>query len=657
MAVLGDSCSLRLDGFTTWVEVSGSAHHQEAIRAEAWFAPRAFAHGDGEGFTALIDATDADDGFALGHLADGTIAARVDGVLHVGRAHLQPDRWNHLHVWIGPTRVVLGLGADTITRHVPHSAGVRVPAVVVVGRSRDHGGPLPRAIAVGLLAHASVRSDTSDAWPGPSTVDVGIVHGAAVDTTPPRARYLDDPHRPIAHVIAPQGWMNEPHGAIQREGVHHVFYQHNAAGPYWDHISWGHLTSEDLVHWRDQPIAVHPGSSRLAADGIWSGSSVADGEGTHLLVVTAGALGRTPDQSVAIARPDGARWRVDASPILEMPTAIEGAALVPGQFRDPFAWREGSTWFVLVGAGIEGRGGTALLYRSADGRAWESLGPLLTGDVGAHPSTGVMWELPVLLPIGTAADGTLRHALFVAPWWAEESEHHLQHVWHWIGRWDPLTGRFQPDHAEPREFDGGGHLTGPSGAVLEDGRSILWTIAQDKRTGADQIDSGWAHNAGFPLELGLSASGTLTVRPVAELDLLRSERVIARDARLRGRHLDVELIIDGEFELDVFASDDGRERTTLGVDRDRIWVDRSHASREPGYCERRRAIARPTSSAPARARLLLDGSMIEFWVDDSVMITSRSYSAPSSDRVRLRPAPDARISRFDAFRIHSAYRT
>lgn len=41
MAVLGDSCSLRLDGFTTWVEVSGSAHHQEAIRAEAWFAPRA----------------------------------------------------------------------------------------------------------------------------------------------------------------------------------------------------------------------------------------------------------------------------------------------------------------------------------------------------------------------------------------------------------------------------------------------------------------------------------------------------------------------------------------------------------------------------------------------------------------------------------------
>ena len=94
-----------------------------------------------------------------------------------------------------------------------------------------------------------------------------------------------------------------------------------------------------------------------------------------------------------------------------------------------------------------------------------------------------------------------------------------------------------------------------------------------------------------------------------------------------------------------------------GVDRDRIPVDRSHASLVPGYCEGRREIARPACLGLARARILVDGSMVEHWVDDSVMITSRSYGRPSSDRVRLRTAPDAHFLAFDAYRVHSAYRT
>jgi sucrose-6-phosphate hydrolase SacC (GH32 family) len=311
-----------------------------------------------------------------------------------------------------------------------------------------------------------------------------------------------------------------------------------------------------------------------------------------------------------------------------------------------------------VGAGLDGRGGTALLYRSADGRTWELCGPLLVGDATRYPASGVMWELPVLLPVGRGADGALRHALFVAPWWAGPSEHHLQHVWHWIGTWDPRAAQFRPDHDEPREFDGGGHLTGPSGTVLEDGRSILWTIAQDKRSAADQFASAWAHNAGLPIELGLSASGSLAVRPVAELALLRDEQLVAEGRTVRGRHLDVEIEAQGGFELDVLASDDGRERTTLGVARDRVWIDRSRSSLDPEHCESMRGIdLEPEPDVTVTlCRLLVDGSMIELWVDDAVAITSRAYTALDGDLVRLRPAPDARILRFDAFRIHSAYR-
>ena len=182
----------------------------------------------------------------------------------------------------------------------------------------------------------------------------------------------------------------------------------------------------------------------------------------------------------------------------------DGRTLISGQFRDPFVWREGEDWFLLMGVGILGVGGAALLYRSADGENWVEQRPVHVGDLARHPMTGEMWELPVLLPVGSGADGRMRHALFVAPWWAGESEHHIQHVWHWVGVWDSTAGSFTPDHNEPREFDGGGHLTGPSGTVLHDGRSVLWTITQDKRSEADQRTSGWAHNAGIPLELGLT---------------------------------------------------------------------------------------------------------------------------------------------------------
>jgi sucrose-6-phosphate hydrolase SacC (GH32 family) len=340
-----------------------------------------------------------------------------------------------------------------------------------------------------------------------------------------------------------------------------------------------------------------------------------------------------------------------------MPADLDGVPLIPGQFRDPFVWREAGVWFALIGAGLEGLGGTALLYRSKDGTRWEPLGSLLVGDEHAYPATGVMWELPVLLPVGVAADGRQRHALFIAPWWKGPNPHHLQHVWHWIGIWDAVSARFVPDHIEPREFDGGGHLTGPSGTVLEDGRAILWTITQDKRSGEEQVATGWAHNAGIPLELGLSAAGTLEVRPVAELAGLRDERVHHSQGVLRGRHLDIELVIQGDFEIDVFAHPDGLECTTLGVDAERAWVDRSCASLAGEYCEPVRAIPHHRSIQPTRARLVLDGSMIELWVDDTVMITSRSYSRPDSDHVRLRLPAGTHAVTFNAFRIHPAYRT
>lgn len=669
------SAAMFLDGWSSRVELHRTPSSDAVVTVDVWFAPRAFAPGGARGFTAIIDASQPEPqaGFALGHDRAGRIAALVDGRVLAGSRRLDLDTWNHLALSIADGRAELRLNGEPAGAFEVRAGDLRLPDRILLGRSRDSElveGLFPVAAAIGLLGPVRVLPAAASATePGGA---IAFAADAAADTAPDRGRYASDPHRPIVHVSAPQGWMNEPHAALHADGVHHLFYQHNPGGPYWGHIAWGHAVSRDLVHWEDAPIAIAPAPATVAPDGIWSGSSVVAPGGEHLLYFTAGDFGRRPDQSVAVARPVGSGWALDERPVLEMPTSVPGydEPLVTGQFRDPFVWRDGDDWFLLVGAGLEGRGGAALLFHSHDGDHWEQQEPLHVGDVARFPATGVMWELPVLLPVGNGADGVLRHALFVAPWWAGESEHHLQHVWHWIGIWDAAARRFTPDDPDPSEFDGGGHLTGPSGTVLDDGRSILWTIAQDKRSLAEFAASGWAHNAGFPLELGLHDDGTLAVRPVAELRLLR-ERPIGLDrsitdagkraddasALLRGRHFDLELEADGAgFEIEVLRSADGSETTLLGVSGTEVWIDRTRSSLRPEHTEGRRSIRRPVSPR-VHARLLVDGSMVELYVDDRVSLTSRAYpvSADALD-VRLRLARGARLISCSAYELHPAYR-
>jgi beta-fructofuranosidase len=67
-----------------------------------------------------------------------------------------------------------------------------------------------------------------------------------------------DPHRPHFHFVSPAGWLNDPNGVGQWNGRYHLFYQHNPDAAVHANIHWGHASSDDLVHWTDEPIALTP---------------------------------------------------------------------------------------------------------------------------------------------------------------------------------------------------------------------------------------------------------------------------------------------------------------------------------------------------------------------------------------------------------------
>ena len=178
------------------------------------------------------------------------------------------------------------------------------------------------------------------------------------------SRVEPDPHRPGFHFVPPGGWLNDPNGVGQRDGIYHLFYQYNPHAAVHDRIHWGHATSRDLVRWHDEPVALVPGPDGPDADGCWSGVLV-DDDDTPTLVYSGHRHGSLDVMCLARGSADLREWRKDpTNPLLRAPDWLDLIA-----FRDHCVWRENGRWRQLIGAGIRGVGGSALLFESDDLRA------------------------------------------------------------------------------------------------------------------------------------------------------------------------------------------------------------------------------------------------------------------------------------------------
>jgi beta-fructofuranosidase/levanase len=88
-------------------------------------------------------------------------------------------------------------------------------------------------------------------------------------------------YRPQYHYTPAKNWMNDPNGLLYYKGVYHLFYQYNPGGDTWGAMSWGHATSKDLTHWKEQPVALQArGFPENITEMFFSGSAVADVKNT-----------------------------------------------------------------------------------------------------------------------------------------------------------------------------------------------------------------------------------------------------------------------------------------------------------------------------------------------------------------------------------------
>lgn len=216
------------------------------------------------------------------------------------------------------------------------------------------------------------------------------------------------PHaqRPVYHVSAPRGWINDPNGFSVYRDTYHLFYQSYPYSHVWGPMHWGHCTTKDFVVWEDLPLALAP-DMPYDADGCFSGSAIETEEG-HVLIYT-GNLGKETDgtpaiQTQCLAVGDGKTYqKIDGNPV------IDGTALPEGfsraDFRDPKIWRENGVYYIVVGNRKSDGLGQVLLFQSEDLRNWRYV-TVLAENKGAY---GNMWECPYFFPL----DGG--HVLIVSP--------------------------------------------------------------------------------------------------------------------------------------------------------------------------------------------------------------------------------------------------
>lgn len=438
--------------------------------------------------------------------------------------------------------------------------------------------------------------------------------------------HLDDPHRPRYHFLPLANWMNDPNGVIHWQGRYHLFYQHNPNGAFWGSMHWGHAVSDDLVHWEHLPIALTPTPSSPDADGCWSGCAV-DDNGVATLIYS-GSCGQRQLPCVATSTDEHLRqWqKYEHNPVIAAPPAD----LDITEFRDHSVWREGSTWYQIIGAGIREVGGTALLYRSSDLRQWDYLHPLCIGDLHEHTPiwTGSVWECPQLLDFGS------RHALIISVW----HEGRTLYTAYFTGTYHDQ--RFMPEIVQKLDF-GDTYFYAPQVCVDASGRAVMWGWLQEGRSDQAQRDAGWSGVMSLPRVVTLPADGGLRVSPAPELQRLRRRHqhvanLSVSSAELlesiQGDCLEIVATIDpGDADvigLVVRCSPDQVERTVISYDYRRGWLALDSLCSSLNEATQRDVRGGPLVLAegePLRLHVFLDRSVIEVFANERACVTGRVY--------------------------------
>lgn len=446
--------------------------------------------------------------------------------------------------------------------------------------------------------------------------------------------------RPLFHVTAGVGWLNDPNGFSVYRGEYHLFYQYHPYSTHWGPMHWGHLKTRDFLKWERLPVALAPDRD-YDRGGCWSGGAVELPDGRQLLMYTGRRVQEKSGMEVAyqtqcLAVGDGRDYqKCEGNPVLTAENLPGGCS--PHDFRDPKLWREpDGTYRAVTVTCTEDGSGAVLLYRSDDGFSWRFESVLTR----CRNEYGTMWECPDFFSL----DG--RQVLVVSPMEMRPMglEFHIGYgTVYMLGRYNREKGTFSRESV--RSLDYGLDFYAAQTLETLDGRRVMIAWLQNWATIACQAHGIRCYGEmTIPRELSIR-DGLLIQNPVRELERYRVNPVCYRDILLseeislegvRGRVLDMTVSVaptsgSGYRCFKVRVAKDGERETTVQYEPDSgvIQIDRSRCGAPYDITHVRKFLVRQRQRE-VKLRFVMDRHSLELFVNDGEQAASLLLYTPES---------------------------
>ncbi|WP_336626402.1 MULTISPECIES: glycoside hydrolase family 32 protein [unclassified Microbacterium] len=448
-------------------------------------------------------------------------------------------------------------------------------------------------------------------------------------------------YRPGFHLTPAAHWINDPQRPFFAAGKWHLYYLYNADYPHGNGTEWYHATSDDLVTWHNEGVAIE--KYRNGLGDILTGSAVVDetgsagfGAGAVVAIVTQQDDG-VQRQSLFFSTDGGYTFQgYEGNPIMENPGVVD--------WRDPKVIRDETNerWVMVLAEGHR-----LGFYVSDDLRDWRYVSDVATDQWG-------LLECPDLFEMVDPLSGRRTWILAASADGAREDR--TTGLAYWTGAWD--GERFTPDAVDPLWLDDGADFYA----------AVTW---DDPRRDADarlteRYALGWINNWAYARDLptddwqggALSVTRSISLdevdgrlelrsRPIDALRGLEGDPMSAPaqtiapgaiaplsvqpDAVSYRLRASVDRRDAGSFRLRLGG---GTGEVTIGYDaaQGTVFVDRSHDALAAGLPEAYRAV-RMSALPPGDVLdldILVDAASVEVFIGDDSALTMAVHPGASA---------------------------
>lgn len=439
-----------------------------------------------------------------------------------------------------------------------------------------------------------------------------------------------DPWRLNYHLMPETGWLNDPNGAVQKDGVYHIYHQYVPEDATGGKTHWGHKTSTDLVHFTEEEIFMSP-EMPFDRDGVYSGSAIVKDDQIHFFYT--GNVKTLAGEYIHYGREQHTVHVVsdDGFNILKREVVIRHEDYPEGftaHIRDPKVFEKNGQYYMILGARKTNNTGAMLTYHSTDLEKWEYIGNFIEG----QEDEGFMFECPdffqtedtdvlIMSPQGIQPEGFQYQGQYQAGYL--------------VGHVDWETIQFEAE-TDFKELDRGFDFYAPQSFTDDSGNQILWGWMGMADSSPEFINptvkNGWQHALTLPRVLSVEA-GELKQRPHPAYKILRKNKL---KGQVEVTAEPFEELTGEVYELKISFLEELTNFTMMLRQDTKVIYQDGILTLTHGYSGFGRRKRQIQLTHLDELRIFSDTSSLEFFINDGeYVMTSRIYPDKEADRISL----------------------